>query len=298
MLLHANGFCAATLAPLARRLKRHYRVVAIDARGQGDSDQPLLPQGALWQHFADDLAAIARQVLDETGRERIDYAIGSSFGGTASAIAEARHPGTFARIAMLDPPVNFGADWLREAGVDPTEMERRRPNLIELARNRKRVWPSREVVRRAWRDKPTFLSWNPEAFDLYINEGFRDLDDGRVELKCAPEVEAAVFEASDADSVLFESMAKVACPVLLVHAGQGHFPPRIHERFAAGFPDCQLRVADVGHLMPCEDPDLKRVHLAGVRGPSGAQRPMTPCRRFGPPTCARIRWIDGAEAQT
>ncbi len=256
LLHHANGFCAATLAPFAQRLTPHYRVIAVDARGQGDSDVPLLPEGTLWQHFADDLAAVARQILDETGGERIDYAIGSSFGGTASALAEARHPGTFARIAMLDPPINFGESRLEASDIDASAAESRRPSLIELARKRRSVWPSREVVRQAWRDKSTFLPWNPEAFDLYVDQGFRDLTDGSVALKCSPDVEAAVFEASAVDPRLFEPLRTVACPVLLVHAGRGDFSMQIHEHFAGFFQNCQLQVADIGHLMPCEDPEL------------------------------------------
>ena len=256
LLHHANGFCAATLAPLARRLQPRFRVVAIDARGQGESDVPLLPEGAQWACFADDLAAVARQILNETGHDRIAYGIGSSFGGTASAIAEARHPGTFERIAMLDPPVHFGEAWMKEAGLDPDEIRRRGPALIELARKRRAVWPSRKAVRKAWRDKPTFVSWTPEAFDLYIDEGFRNLPDGSVELKCSPEVEAAVFEASATDTGLFATVADVACPALLAHAGQGHFPKEIHEHFASHFPNGVLEVVDAGHLMPYEDPDL------------------------------------------
>ena len=256
LLHHANGFCAATLAPLAQRLKSHYRVIAIDARGQGDSDEPLLSGGVQWLHIAEDLAAVARQILQETGEERIGYAIGSSFGGTVSAIAEALHPGTFARIAMLDPPVHFGEAWMKTVGIDPEEVARHAPSLIELAKRRRRVWPSRSVVRDAWRNKPTFATWTREAFDLYINEGFKDLPDGNIALKCSPAVEAAVFEASSANIELFNRVAETTCPTLLVHAGQGHFPPQIHRHFASLFPDCTLQIADAGHLMPFEDPDL------------------------------------------
>ena len=256
LLNHANGFCAATLAPLAQRLRSRYRVIAVDARGQGDSDVPELPEGVAWERFADDLAAVARKILAETGRERIDYAIGSSFGGTCSAIAEARHPGIFARIAMLDPPLHLSDEWLKKTGLDPAVRESARPELVEQARKRKSVWPSRQVVRKAWKDKPTFLTWSREAFDLYINEGFRDLPDGSVELKCSPEVEAAVFESTSPDADIFEMARAVTCPTLLVHARRGHFPPAIHELFASRFRNGVLLVANAGHLMPLEDPDF------------------------------------------
>ena len=272
LLHHANGFCAATLAPLARRLRPHYRVIAIDARGQGDSDVPLLPEGVLWERFADDLAAVARQILAETGRERIEYAIGSSFGGTVSAIAEARHSGTFARIAMLDPPLHLADERLEKLGLDPTEMQARvRPNLVQMARRRRGTWPSRQAVREAWKDKPTFRSWTREAFDLYINEGFKDLPDGSVALKCSPAVEAAVFEASAAEVDPLDAVTAVACPTLLVHAGHGHFSRPVHEIFAGRFPNGVFHVADAGHLMPLEDPD----RCAGLLLDFARQQPST-----------------------
>ena len=256
LLQHANGFCAASLAPLAQLLRRHYRVIAIDARGHGDSGQPPLPEGVRWKRFADDLAATARQILDETGRERIDYGIGSSFGGTCTAIAEARHPNTFARIAMLDPPVRPNEAWLKKMGLDPAVARSDGPGLAEQAKKRRESWPSREAVRHAWKDKPTFQSWTPEAFELYLNEGFKDLPDGSVALKCPPAVEAAVFAASAAEIDMYDAVTAVACPALLVHASQGHFPVVFHELFAGQFQNGVHRVVNAAHLMPLEAPAL------------------------------------------
>ncbi len=272
LLHHANGFCAATLAPLAQLLNPHYRVIAIDGRGQGDSDSPLLPEGVQWERFADDIAAVAAQILDETGHDRIEYGIGSSFGGTVTAIAEARRPGTFARIAMLDPPLHLSDEWLKEAGVDIAVRARARPELVDVARRRRAVWPSREVIRQAWKDKPMFAAWTSEAFDLYINEGFRDLPDGTVMLKCSPEVEAAVFEATSPDLNIFEVVTAVACPTLLVHAGRGYFPLLLHEKFAAQFQNGEFLNADAGHLMPLEVPEYCAELLLAFAG----QQPSTP----------------------
>ena len=272
LLHHANGFCAATLAPLAQLLRPHYRVISLDGRGQGDSDLPLLPEGVQWQRFAEDIATVAERILDESGQQRIAFGIGSSFGGTVTAIAEAHRPGTFARIAMLDPPLHLSDAWLAEAGLDTAVRARSRPELVDMARRRRAVWPSREVIRQAWKDKPMFAAWTPEAFDLYINEGIRDLPDGTVMLKCAPEVEAAVFEATSPDLNLFEIVAGVACPTLLVHARHGHFPPELHETFAACFQNGVFLAADAGHLMPLESPEF----CARLLLEFAAQQPSTP----------------------
>src|SRR5258706_5837286 len=70
---HANGFCAATLDLVARPLRRHFRVIGMDARGHGDSSRPgasfaqraegeRRPSGGepyAWGEFGADLAAVA-----------------------------------------------------------------------------------------------------------------------------------------------------------------------------------------------------------------------------------------------
>ena len=38
VLLHPNGFCAGVYDPVARRLASGHRVIGIDLRGHGDSD--------------------------------------------------------------------------------------------------------------------------------------------------------------------------------------------------------------------------------------------------------------------
>ena len=70
---------------------------------------------------------------------------------------------------------------------------------------------------------------------------------------------------------MFDAVTAVACPTLLVHAGQGYFPPPIHELFASRFQTGVFRGADAGHLMPFEDPDL----CAGLLLEFARQQPST-----------------------
>ena len=195
LLHHANGMCGATWTLVAERLASRYRVVAVDARGHGDSSSPPAPEGYPMHAFVDDLVAVAAALLAETGQSRIAYGIGSSFGGIVTAMAEARRPALFERIAMLDPPIHpdaaLSAQLDASGGIlDP------RPSIAAQARKRNAVWPSRASARAAWQDKPMFKAWQPRAFDLYLAEGFRDRPDGQVELKCRPDVEATIFATS------------------------------------------------------------------------------------------------------
>ena len=274
LLHHANGFCAAIWKPVARLLKSRYRVIAIDARGHGESDAPALPEGVHWNRFADDLASVAEQILKETGRARIHYGIGSSLGGTVTAIAESRRPNTFARIALLDPPLHPGDEWIRKLEIDPSTMRFAKAGLAAQARHRRAMWPSRSAVEAAWKDKSAFQDWEPEAFDLYVEACLRDLADGSVSLKCRPAIEAAVFKGITGIDAL-KVAAHVSCPALIVHAMRGMFPQAIHQLFASRFSNGTYIEADAGHLIPLEVPTLCALMLedfdsGSPSGPSGA----------------------------
>lgn len=252
LLHHPNGFCAAIWGLVAEQLCSRYRVIAIDARGHGDSDTRPLPEGMRWEYLVSDLSQVAAALLRETGEPAITLGVGSSLGGIVTAAAEERHPGLFRRIAMLDPPIHPSPAVLRELQLElPTQGS----NIAEQARQRSAVWPSRETARNAWRNKPMFSTWQPRAFELYLQEGFRDREDGTVELKCNPLVEATIFETAGSLDT-FEFAPRVTAPVLLVRAGQGSFPPIIFEHLAGLFPDCTYKVVDAGHLLPMEAPQL------------------------------------------
>jgi pimeloyl-ACP methyl ester carboxylesterase len=253
LLHHANGMCAATWAMVAEALSSEFRVVAIDARGHGDSSAPPAADGYPMHAFVDDLTAVARALLTESGRPRIAYGIGSSFGGMVTAIAEARSPGLFERIAMLDPPIH--PDDALRAQLDPSGgIVDPRQMISAQARKRTAVWPSRDVARDAWRDKPMFARWRTRAFELYLAEGFRDRSDGQVELKCRPDVEAAIF-ANSGDLDIYALAPAVSVPVLLVRATLGNLPSQAFTHLATLFPHCELLEPDLGHLMPLEDPE-------------------------------------------
>jgi len=260
LLSHANGFCGAMWGLVAESLRADYRVVALDARGHGDSQAPAVPDGYDWNYFVTDLAGVAAQLLQETGRTSIDYGIGNSFGGIVTAAAESHHPGLFRRVAMLDPPIHPGPELLEQLGIAASP---RMPNVIaEQARKRSAVFPSRQFVRDAWQDKPLFAGWDPRALELYISEGFKDRDDGQVELKCNPMVEATIFDTTGRLSV-FEFAPGVEAPVLLVRAAGGFITDVVFEHLAGLFQNCQLETANAGHLLPMEAPDLTVELLRG-----------------------------------
>lgn len=266
LLHHANGLCGALWELVAGELTPHFRVFAVDARGHGDSDRREIPEGYAWPWFAADLIGVARALMDEFGADEIGYGIGSSFGGIVTAAAEASHPGTFARIAMLDPPVHPTAEALARFGIaEGAESPSRKSELVAQTRRRRVIWPSRDAAREAWRDKPMFAAWRDEAFELYLAEGFRDLPSGEVELKCHPYVEAHIFDSTgELDTTEFAP--RVQAPVLFAHAARGFFPAPFFRRVAALFPRGEYVEIDGGHLLPLEVPELTASELLRFAG--------------------------------
>ncbi|MBW2692713.1 MAG: alpha/beta fold hydrolase [Deltaproteobacteria bacterium] len=98
LLHHANGFCAGAWGPVAELLSDHYRVVAMDARGHGDSSKPEGADCYRWELFGRDVLAVAELLAAEHPDGRIALGLGHSFGGIAILMASAeRTDGTSGR---------------------------------------------------------------------------------------------------------------------------------------------------------------------------------------------------------
>ena len=257
LLHHANGFCAGVWGVVAQALRPHFRVVAMDARGHGDSSKPREREAYRWECFVDDLVRVAELLAAEQADHRVALGMGHSFGGTATLSAAARRPNLFERIVLVDPVL------VPRGGVTlPADRSEYRDRLAEAARDRQRVRPSREEARRVWAGRRFFANWDPRVLDLYVAEGLRDRPDGQVELKCPGEVEAAVFEQGGTlDSLA--AAGRLQAPALLLWAREGNFPRGFYEAVASGMRDGRMEDIAAGHLLVMERPDL--VSAAALR---------------------------------
>jgi pimeloyl-ACP methyl ester carboxylesterase len=247
LLHHANGFCAATWGLVAEGLRDRFRLVAMDARGHGDSSRPSGPDAFSWSALAEDLIAVGERLLEESGGGRIALGLGHSFGGTLTLAAAARRPRLYERIALVDPVIVP-----RELGG---EHHSRGSELAERARKRRHVWQDREEARAFFAERELFQDWDPRALDLYVEEGLRQRADGRVELKCAGEVEAAIFAGNQSLDPGAEASA-VRVPALFLRAGRGNFPRRLYQQLVDRMQGAVIEEVDAGHLAPMERPDL------------------------------------------
>ncbi len=250
LLHHANGFCAGVWGVVAEGLRSRFRVVAMDARGHGDSSKPKGREAYRWGRFADDLVAVADALSPEAPGRRVALGMGHSFGGTATILAAARRPDLFERLVLVDPVVP-----IPDRAAPTPERSAHVSRLANAARDRQRVRASRAEARAVWTERRFFADWDPRVLDLYAAEGLRDLPDGRVELKCPAEVEASIFEQGGSIDLLAQAR-HVRAPALVLTATQGDFPRAMHEGLVRALPHGRLEDVDAGHLVPMERPDL------------------------------------------
>jgi pimeloyl-ACP methyl ester carboxylesterase len=233
---------------VAAGLRGRFRVLAIDARGHGDSSKPESPEAYAWHHFVEDLECVGRRLADDEGGGRIGLGIGHSFGGAALLTAAAHCPDLFESLLLLDP-VLIGELPRPHVpkGIDPGV------HLAERTRRRRAVWPSRAEALEAWENHAFYVAWTPEARQLFARWGLRDRPDGQVELKCPPAAEAAVFENG---GTLFplDEVHRIRVPTLFVHADRGTFALDTYRLLAERMPGGRVESHGLGHLMVMEDP--------------------------------------------
>ncbi len=247
LLAHPTGFHGLVWEEVAERLiAGGCHVWSFDFRGHGDSDAPAVgDDGYSWHGFGDDVLAVARH-LELAGRPDL-VAAGHSKGGAAILLAEAKAPGTYARVWAYEPIV-----FESEAPLEPQDDF----FLARSARKRRNVWDSRDEAYDAYASKPPLNVMTPRSLRAYVDYGFRDTGDGTVELKCRPEVEARVYAMGPnhgAWQVLpnIESEVVVACGELSKSIDTG-----LATRIAARLPHGHVEVfPGLGHFGPQEDPD-------------------------------------------
>lgn len=235
---HANGFTAHTYRALLVDLARDLHVIAPDLRGHGLSRLPAEPAGrSSWRDHAADLRALVERVAT-----RPLVLAGHSLGGASAILAAAAGTAQLAGLALFDP-VMFGAERAAEAAAAPSP-------LVEGAKRRRAVFPSRAEAVAAYLGRGAFATWPESAVADYAHDGFVAQDDGTVRLACAPAWEASNFACAGGQDHWHE-LAQVPCPVHAVRGTLGSMttvPPVIPANVR--FEDWD----DASHFAPLEHP--------------------------------------------
>lgn len=237
LFAHANGFCGQIWQPVAVQLSHVARCWALDFRGHGDSVAGP-EEDYHWANMADDvLTAVA--MLDPPPR----LAAGHSLGGAAILKAELAQPGTFDR-AWLFEPIALPEEALSEEVIQA---------LSEVALKRQRVFASRQVAYERYSTRTPLSVLTSEILQIYLDSGFRDLPDGTVTMKCAPEVEAAVV--MNLDISLFDDLHKVVTKITVCAGADSDPPAQLAFQIAEALPNGSYECfGHLTHLGPLQDP--------------------------------------------
>ena len=238
VLHHATGFHAWMWEPIAERLVERYHVIALDARGHGDSDKPA--SGYSWESFIEDLTGF----VDTLGLGGA-LGVGHSLGGTTTAGAAAGRPDLYSLVVALDP-ILIPREFRNVAEGDNPMSER--------ASRRREQWTSVDEAVERYRGRGPFAKWTDEPLRRYVEHGFAKVDGG-IRLKCPAAVEAQVFGMAPR----FDSWSifdRLAVPTLLVRGSESDaFSARDAEEAVRRLHDGELlTIADSTHMFPMEKP--------------------------------------------
>ena len=219
VLVHGFGNEAHIWDDFAPVVAPHYRTVAVDLRGHGDSDHDAERRYDYEHHVADLEAVTAALGLDRL------VLVGHSFGGRTSTLFAAKHPERMAGLVIVDIGPEHdprGTTRIRmevmQRGdgsfADPAEYER------ALAHN--------------------FPAGSPDALRRMARHELRRREDGRFVRKADPAFMAgrpgqgeAEDEAHERDTAkrLWDALARIPCPTLVVRgAASDILSPEIADR--------------------------------------------------------------------
>ena len=238
LVAHATGLCGAMYQLLADHLTERFRVVALDFRGHGNSGGTP-DTDYRWSRMAEDVIAVT---------EHIDSGpicgFGHSMGGAALLLAEQRAPMTI-RSMFLFEPIIF-----------PDEVSKLGQNVMAVSALRRRaVFDSRAAVLYRYASRPPFDRILSGFLAAYVDNGFADQPDGRVSLKCRPEVEAAVFENGRETELSAVQHLQTPIAVAIGHDEEGPNPARLGPPLAGALDRGHLiRYEHIGHFGPLQDP--------------------------------------------
>lgn len=247
-IAHATGFCAATYTPLAERLRPYLKILGMDDRGHGSTQAEAVPRDLRdWNVFSEDLAHLFRHVGEPV------IAIGHSRGGVASLLVAVRHPELVRALVLIDPTIlPFSWMWWWYL-AKKTGLSKRVP-IAARAAKRKRAWPDRETVQRAYKAKEPFFRWQPGFLEGYLADGVKENAKGRAVLSCDPAWESRCFAVCPHD--VWRYVPRLRLPTLVLYGTDSDtFLAPAVKRFKRKVPDAMvLAFQGATHFVPMERP--------------------------------------------
>ena len=233
VLLHFFTWHARSWDTVASALREHYRVLALDQRGHGESDWA---DEYGFQREKEDIAAFARAL----GLRRLRI-VGFSMGGHAALRYAAEHPEAVERLVIGEtlpeqraPAREYLAAWLGLPDVfdDPEDAVRTvRPLIPRAPEAELRHWVLNNIKEqgdRCW-------TWRYDA-RLGKTDGPRPRSD---------------------TGTIHAALPRIACPTLVVRGAESEMYERDQaDEVAGAIPNARaVHIPGAGHWVPLDNPD-------------------------------------------
>jgi pimeloyl-ACP methyl ester carboxylesterase len=218
LLLHGFGNSCRVWDDSAPELAPHYRVIALDQRGHGDS-----PRDPELRYEPASMARDVEAVLVALGAKRV-VLVGHSMGGRVSMEFAGLHPEMLAGLVLVDIGPESDPRGIVRISLETQEQTWTFDSLADYRRVLSRQYPETA----------------PDVLARMAEHWTRELPDGRFELKLDPQfslrraaqstAERAEAEKRDAQRV-WEFLRKLPCPALVVRgAASDILSPEIADR--------------------------------------------------------------------
>ena len=242
--------------------------IALALWGDANSSKPpaLLLHGTgfvaeVWDEAARELAS--RYTVYALDLSDI-FGIGHSAGATDLLLAAKLLPQRFSRLFVMEPTIMNP----RAVRTDVAGLSDFATGAVQGVLRRQAEFDSAEAAFARYRAAPAFADWTEPSLRGYVNHGFAPLRDGRVRLRCTPEIESAllrpIFEAmeqvytGDARGNPFAWLSEIQCPVRIATTEKSwSIYKEMASRAAALIPGAsQWSFEGVGHCVGQEAPEL------------------------------------------
>ena len=253
VLLHATGFNAGTYRPILEALGTQFRVVAIDQRGHGRCKLAARPERLRsWADYVEDFLTLGKNLWGDAPPPVL---AGHSMGGAVALMATARRPALADRLVLLDPVMPSNRLALLAMWLLPLRARIDRIPIAQGAARRRARFATRADAIASYRGRGAFATWDAAFLEAYVQDGFKDTDDGDVTLSCAPLWEAATFAGLRVN--VAGALGRLKRPALILRAGRGSALRVSDERLLALNPNLGLEtVSGTTHFLPMEVPNL------------------------------------------
>lgn len=207
VFIHATGFNARTYTSIFQTLTPGYEISAPDMRGHGlttfDTNFPLKN----WYVHRDDLI----DFLENFAKPPI--LVGHSMGATTSLLTAQKRPDLIDGVVAFDPPILPRLiQFLMRSQFFQTGIRKHHP-LVVNAKNRRKVFTSRQMAIDRYSQKLPFSRWQDGFLTDYLGDGLLEKD-GKFELACDPNWEAQTYMAHGHD--IWRALKRMQKPCLLV----------------------------------------------------------------------------------